>query len=97
MIVSLGPVGAFEVMREEDLGSFAVHSESTIPEISADHGYLDQDGRHVWVRVDAIREAVAERVSPAWHPRFGAMVDYANASNWLNDQGTHIRGHLCSP
>jgi len=52
------------------------------------------DGSHVWIRIEALRVAVAGRVGPTWESDFAGMVSYAASKGWLDESGSAIRAHL---
>jgi hypothetical protein len=52
------------------------------------------DGDDVWVSVDSLRAMAAGRVGQSWDTDFAAMMAYASAKGWLNEDGTAVRAHV---
>ena len=60
-----------------------------------DEHHLDKlDGEHVWVRIDALREASAPIVGDA---AFDAMIAFAADRGWLDATETFVRAHVTPP
>jgi hypothetical protein len=49
------------------------------------------DGDHVWLRIDALREAGPG--DDGWTTRFDAMIDYARSKGWTDGAGA-VRAHV---
>lgn len=53
------------------------------------------DADHVWLDVAAARAAgVAASNDTTFAEQFDAMIAYATAKGWLDDDGTHVRAHV---
>lgn len=57
-------------------------------------GRTDDDGTHAWISIQAVRTMAASQVSEDWEPEFERMIAYATGKGWVDDDGTHLRGHL---
>ena len=57
-------------------------------------GQLDNDGNHVHVAIDVIRQLAVGRGSDGWSSGFEAMIAYARTKGWVDDAGNTVRAHL---
>lgn len=85
------------VLEPEVLTAFSVAS-STIDDVAvaAAMGAAGEAAgdAHVWVSADWIRDDVSGRVDDGWSGGFDKMLEFATTKGWLNDAGTHIKGHI---
>jgi len=47
-----------------------------------------------WITVDAVRRMAKGEVGPDWDEQFAAMLDFARAEGWLDENGNAIRAHV---
>jgi hypothetical protein len=91
--------GASHVCAATDLKSLSVRVEPGI-DLSSSLGSLgapDPDGAHVWLRVDALREAAAATITDddgGWRAGYDGMIAYATKSGWTDARGTSVRAHI---
>jgi hypothetical protein len=52
------------------------------------------EGDEAFITVDAVRRMARDRVGPAWHDEFTAMLAYARTKGWLDDNGNAIQAHV---
>lgn len=57
-------------------------------------GSAAEPPEHVFVRVEAVRNAVKGDVGPDWTARFDGMLSYAGSRGWLSDDGASILAHV---
>jgi hypothetical protein len=57
-------------------------------------GYVDPDGEHIWLGIEALREASNLGHDPTWMNRFVDMIAYAESRNWLDPKGESVRAHI---
>ncbi len=94
-----GPNGEVDLVEPEDCKRF--HVLCAVPE-TALAAVADALGPwavgatadHVWIRVDAVQAAAADRVAAGWSDEFAAMLGYARSKGWLNDAGDAIAAHV---
>lgn len=93
--------GACHVHEADDLKSLSVRVEPGT-DLAASLGSLgtaDDDGAHVWLHIDALREAGAATIAAdvaAWRAGFDGMIAYAAGSGWTDPGGTTVRAHIAS-
>jgi hypothetical protein len=95
-----GPQAAPELVEPEDCKKFHVAyggDAASPPAVVAEAlgpWAAGADADHVWVRIDALRNAASGRVGSDWPEQFDAMVGYARTKGWLNDSGDAIAAHV---
>lgn len=55
---------------------------------------FDPDLQHVWLDIAAARTAGAESAGDGWVERFDAMIAYATARGWTDEDASHVRAHV---
>ena len=56
-------------------------------------GVVADDGAHVFIAPDTVRELAGDAVTAEWEERFSGMLGYAASKGWLDDDG-RIRAHV---
>jgi hypothetical protein len=87
---------AARLVNAEDLTGFAVVLEGDAdpsPEALAAGGVLGL-GDHAWVRTDALRRLAGPIATPEWEDGFAAMLQFARARGWVDDEHGAVRGHV---
>lgn len=95
MIVHLSPDAPPALADVDRLDG--LHAESPGPLDAMMPGPLcrfDPDGRHVWLDIAAARTAGAEHAGDGWVERFDAMITYATAKGWTDEDASHVRAHV---
>jgi hypothetical protein len=93
--------GASHVREATDLKSLSVRADPGV-DLSTNLGTLgtpDPDGAHVWLLIDALREAAATTITDGaddWRAGFDGMIAYATKSGWTDERGTSVRAHIAS-
>lgn len=67
--------------------------ESIVAEALGDLGARAGDD-HVWVSAAGVRVLAGDAVDAEWEAGYQAMLGYASAKGWLNDDATMIRAHI---
>ena len=93
--------GASHVHEAADLKSLSVRVEPGADLIAGlgSLGSVDDDGAHVWLRIDALRDAGAVTITDdvdGWRAGFDGMIAYATKSGWTDATGTSVRAHVAS-
>jgi hypothetical protein len=93
--------GSGAAVREaHDLGRLEVRASAGAQLVTAlaGLGTVGDDGSHVWLGVDALRDAARATVPDVerhdWVERFDAMIAYAGSKGWLSADGQAVRAHL---
>jgi hypothetical protein len=94
-----GPQATPELIDPEDCQKFHVAYGAAATSTAAVAEALGPwaagaEAEHVWVRIDAVRQAAAGRVGADWPEQFDAMVGYARSKGWLNEAGDAIAAHV---
>jgi hypothetical protein len=93
--LSLGRRSA-RLVHPEDMTSFAVVLDGEAEpgaEAIADGGVVGL-GTHAWVRTDALRRLAGPAATPDWEDSFAAMLDFARARGWVDDELGTVRAHV---
>jgi hypothetical protein len=93
--LSLGRRSA-RLVHPEDMTGFAVVLEGAAgpgAEALAAGGIVGL-GTHAWVRTDVLRRLAGAAATPAWEDAFAAMLEFARARGWVDDELGAVRGHL---
>ncbi len=53
-----------------------------------------EDRDTAWIAVAAVRELAATEVSSDWEGEFEAMLDFAQAKGWLDEDRSEIQAHI---
>lgn len=89
--------GRATVRQADDLKSLSVKAPGGNADAAALGDLGTPDGAHVWLEVDALREAAAATVDPAgraaWVTGFDAMIAYATSKGWTDEHG-RVRAHV---
>jgi hypothetical protein len=92
--------GASHVREADDLKSLSVRVDpgADLAASLGSLGTVDPDGAHVWLHIDALREAGAATIADdvTWRAGFDGMIAYATKSGWTDPSGSTVRAHLAS-
>ena len=85
------------VHEADDLKSLSVRVAAGAPTAAA-LGIVDDDGAHVWIPVERLREMAAATIvsesREAWQVEFDNMIRYASSKGWVGSDGTTVRAHI---
>ena len=100
IVVSLAARYSLELADPNNFRAFSLQAVSHTIDLDAlssavtSIGRLSDDGEHVFVRPDALRELAGPLGSDAeWQASLDGMIAFARKSGWVNDDG-HVRAHV---
>lgn len=103
MHITLDPAtGAHALIDADVVTSFSVvvPDAAQLPlrasDVPAALGWPAGDGRHLFIRQDAVRSLAGER-DEAWQSGFAAMLGYAREKGWLSPDGSAVQAHCTTP
>lgn len=90
-----------ELVEPRNVTAFHAVAPADLPEDAlasgvARHGVGEvlPGGKHLMVRVDAIRRMAAGRVGQGWDDELAGMLDYAASKGWTDASGERVRAHV---
>lgn len=93
MIVNLTADRPPEITDSDRLDRLSARVDGPLAAMRLDPACRPADDEHVWVAVDALRDAATGQAEAG---AFDAMIAYAASKGWVDEQGTHVRAHVDS-
>jgi hypothetical protein len=99
-MIVLATQDGLSVVDAEDFSRFHVDAAGLSPNdferlVSRSGAVLPhEDARHLWIRIDFLREQLDITRHPDRLTGLEGMLGYASSKGWVNDEGSHVAAHV---